>query len=51
MIAKKSSGIRTLFPERPTLGMTGRRRAKRVGHPRAQLLGAPVDAVVGRLFA
>ena len=30
-----------------TFGLTGRRRAKRDGNPRAQLLGAPVEPVVG----
>jgi hypothetical protein len=34
-----------------TFAMTGRRRAKRDGNPTAQLLGAPVDCVVGRPLA
>ena len=33
---------------RPTLRITGRRRAKRDGYPRATLLGGPVHAVVRR---
>ena len=31
-----------------TTAMTGRRRAKRDGNPKAQLLGAPVDCKVGQ---
>ena len=36
---------------RPTLRITGRRRAKRDGNPKAQLLGGPVHAVVRQLLA
>jgi hypothetical protein len=33
---------------RRTFGLTGRRRAKRDGNPKAQLLGAPVEPAVGQ---
>jgi hypothetical protein len=43
MIAKKTSGIRTLFPERPSLSSPARKQQSE-----ATLLASPVQLMVGR---